>query len=122
MKRINRENRISAAFTLMILETSVLISIAIYLIYKNCTATNTSDSKALSAEIGAAIFGSIIFSILTLGIRKAKRYAFAPTFLFNLIFLGVSKYMVDESFWIGAIPLVATSLALLLLVGSLVNE
>ncbi len=122
MKRINRENRISAAFTLMILETSVLISIAIYLIYKNFTATNTSDSKALFAEIGAAIFGSIIFSILTLGIRKAKRYAFAPTILFNLIFLGVSKYMVDESFWIGAIPLVATSLALLLLVGSLVNE
>ena len=119
---MNRENRIFAAYILLTLETVVLISIAIYLIYKSFTATNTSDSKALTAEIGAAIIGSIIFTFLTLGIRKAKRIAFAPTILFNLIFLGVSKYMIDESLWAGAIPLIATALALVLLVGSLVSE
>ena len=122
MKLPNRQIRIQIASTLLAIEALIILGLSIYLIFKNFTATNTSDSKALSGEIGSALIGTSIFIFLTINLNKGKRFTFAPVILFNLIFLGVSKYMIDENLWVGAIPLISIAASLVLLVGSLVNE
>ena len=118
----NRQFRIRIATSLLAIESLVIFGLAIYLVFKNFTATNTSDARALSGEIGAALIGAAFFSFLTINLFKGKRFTFAPIILLNLIFLGVSKYMIDENLWIGAIPLISAAATLVLLVGSLVSE
>ena len=120
--KISLKNRVRTVFVLTLLETLVIFIAALFLIIKNFTATNTSDQKALMGEIAYAFIGFVIFAFLSNGIRKNRRVTYAPLILLNLIFLGVAKYMIDASMWIGAVPLILIAITLVFLVGSMVNE
>ena len=83
----NRQFRIRIATSLLAIESLVIFGLAIYLVFKNFTATNTSDARALSGEIGAALIGAAFFSFLTINLYKGKRFTFAPIILLNLIII-----------------------------------
>ena len=63
---------------------------------QNFIADNIDDRHALIGEIIYATGGAIALGFMAWGFFKNKRAQRAPAVLVNLIFLGVSSYMLSE--------------------------
>ena len=106
MSKISRNSRIKLASILLGLEAITVFGSGIYLLIKRFTAKNISDANALNGEIVFAMLGTAALIFLSISILRDKRFAYAPSILINLIFIGVSKYMFDENLRFPGIPLV----------------
>ena len=96
----SRAWRATIAAALLLVETLVVLSLAIYLVVQNFIADNVDDRHALLGEIIYATAGAAVLALLAWGFFKNKTAQRAPSVLINLIFLGVSTYMFSEGLWL----------------------
>lgn len=73
-----------------------MLSLDGYLIIQNFIADNVDDRRALLGEIIYATVGAAVLLLLSWAFYKNKSAQRAPSVLINLIFLGVSTYMLTE--------------------------
>lgn len=73
-----------------------MLSLDFYLIVQNFVADNVDDRHALLGEIIYATGGAAVLALLAWGFYKNKTAQRAPSILINLIFIGVSYYMLTE--------------------------
>ena len=99
-----------------------MFSLDIFLIYKGITAENTSDPKALAVEVFFYTAGAILIFLMAMGVRRSIRFATAPAILTNLICTGISWYMITGGLLIFGLILALVGIAVVLLLGSLVNK
>ena len=96
---INLQSRVwrsTIAASLLMFEALVVFALDIYLIVQNFIADNVDDRHALIGEIIYATAGAAVLLLLARGFYKNKRAQRAPSVLINLIFIGVSTYMLSE--------------------------
>ena len=96
----SRAWRATIAAALLLVETLVVLSLAIYLVVQNFIADNVDDRHALLGEIIYATAGAAVLALLAWGFFRNKTAQRAPSVLINLIFLGVSTYMFSEGLWL----------------------
>lgn len=88
--------RSTIAASLLFVEALVVLSLDLYLIVQNFIADNVDDRHALLGEIIYATFGASVLFLLSWGFFTDRRFQRAPAVLLNLIFAGVSSYMLGE--------------------------
>jgi hypothetical protein len=114
--------RRDVASSLLFLESAIVFSLDIFLIYKGLTAENTSDPKALAGEIFFYTAGALLIFLMGMGVRRSIRFATAPAILTNLISVGISWYMISGGLVIFGLVLASVGISVVLLLGSLVNK
>ncbi|MTA16130.1 MAG: hypothetical protein F2524_02700 [Actinobacteria bacterium] len=95
--------------TLLTIESVVVGSIGIWLIYLAVTAENFEILPLLGVLIFVAL-GSAGLYAAAAGFRRGKYFGRAPALLANLIAIGVSKYQFGAGLYIVAVPLLLISL------------
>jgi len=114
--------RRDVASSLLFLESAIVFSLDVFLIYKGITAENTSDPKALAVEVFFYTAGAILIFLMAMGVRRSIRFATAPAILTNLIYIGISWYMITGGLLIFGLILALVGIAVVLLLASLVNK
>ena len=107
---------------LLAFEGSVILSLDIYLIIQNFIADNIDDRHALLGEIIYATGGAVVLFLLAWGFYKEKRAQRSPAILLNLIFIGVSSYMLSEGLMILGIVTFVISAATVAMAVSVIPE
>ncbi len=74
------------------IEGVLLLSLAIYLIYRGLTS-EVVEGDALIAQVIFLLLGGVGLLAAARSFKMGKKYGRAPTILANLIALGVSNYM-----------------------------
>ena len=92
------------AVRLLRLESSILVAIALYMVYRGITDT-VHDLGAYAGVIIFALLGAAGLFVASRGFNQGKAYGRAPAMLANGIAMGVAYFMLNGSFYIGAIPL-----------------
>ena len=93
----------------MTIESVVVGSIGIWLIYLAVTAENFEILPLLGVLIFVAL-GSAGLYAAAAGFRRGKYFGRAPALRANLIAIGVSKYQFGAGLYIVAVPLLLISL------------
>jgi len=74
------------------IEGVLLLSLALYLIYRGLTS-EVVEGDALIAQVIFLLLGGVGLLAAARSFKTGKKYGRAPTILANLIALGVSNYM-----------------------------
>jgi hypothetical protein len=91
------------AMWLLLLESVILVGIALYLVLSAFVAT-VSAPAALVGEIVFALLGAIGLYFAARGFAQAKSFGRAPAVLANGIAMGVSYFMITGGLiWVGLI-------------------
>ncbi|MEY2638131.1 MAG: hypothetical protein RLZZ194_621 [Actinomycetota bacterium] len=118
----SRAWRSTIAAALLLFEALVVVSLDIYLIIQNFIADNIDDRHALLGEIIYATGGAVVLFLLAWGFYKEKRAQRSPAILLNLIFIGVSSYMLSEGLMILGIVTFVISAATVAMAVSVIPE
>lgn len=94
---------IGITVSLIFLESILVFSLGLYMIALGFT--HDKDWLPFLSVIGFAFAGSVALFALARGVRAAKRWAYSPAILANLIALGVAKYQFEAGLYFLAVPI-----------------
>jgi hypothetical protein len=97
------------AIRLLRVEAIIILGLVAYLLIATCFSDVTHPS-ALAGEVIFGLVGASGLYVASRGYADRKSYGRAPAVLANGIALGVSYFMFNGNFLIGAIPLFALAL------------